>query len=345
MIVLFTDFYNNNHVIQATKNHKQKFRELVLATFVVTVTGMVTMGLKHKEDPRFPGFVYSVICTQVDNLWLEYILLLRESFVQIYTWGLVVQFILIYLVVSRTVEYCLIIVSYHNHCEDIDDQQQERSSQDVDTTAVTTNTPLFHWNNVGSPNNALTLRPPKSVTTTRKDMTNAIMFYQKLARIVHEVNEAFASLVSYLLGGTLAMCCIFAYIPLRHWRSTHAGSMLFYVFTFFSLVLVLSQFYPVLGIAHERSLQFKRSWTGWLASSEEIRDEQTKKDATTNGKKPQRGCCCDDQHDLQRLKLRLSACYPIGFKCGEFFVIRPSTTLTFFSVIATYLIIMLQFDL
>lgn len=318
----FLDHYRNQDVLQAIRNHTKNFQRLSFSTLIVTILAVVVMVLKHQGDPYFPGFLNSLMNSEQEGkLWFQYFSLFREIVNQLYSWATVGQFALTYTIISRTIEYCLVIISCRNNV---------RSQQLVST--------IVDKNGNGMSNPTTFFRP--TFDTTAKDMKNVIVFYQKLASIIADFNELFSTLISHVLGGTLVVCCVFAYVPLRHWKSTPISGMLFYIFSFFSLFLILSQFYPVLGMAYVRSIEFQRSWLTWLSSE---RSKQFGKNNDDGNRKC--GCKCEENQEFHRLKLRLEACYPIGFKCGEYFIMRPSTMLTFFSVISTYLIIMLQFDL
>jgi hypothetical protein len=123
------------------------------------------------------------------------------------------------------------------------------------------------------------------------------------------------------LSWSLLLCCTFGYLPLKYWKTTPAYLLAFFVVGCMFLAALLCTLNPVMGITYDRSRDFKRSWIKGLAL-----------------RKGAQGL-----DGIQQLYLKLKCCYPFGFTCGHFFIIRTFTMLTCFSASSTYIIIMLQF--
>lgn len=169
-----------------------------------------------------------------------------------------------------------------------------------------------------------------SSTEFLSGLDKSLKYFKKLGELTDQENAIFAWTVFSQFGGYLGISCIMAFMPLQYWSVVPKLSLLMYIFIFATLMVILCLVFPVMGSVYDESILYVKSWTKGLAYSKEdlFLSELSR----------------EDKKYFKLLKFRLRACDPFGVKCGDFFIIRKSTMLTFFSVISTYLIIMLQFD-
>lgn len=161
------------------------------------------------------------------------------------------------------------------------------------------------------------------------ELDKSLRYFEKLSKLMDADNEMFAWIVFSQFGGYLFLGCIIAYTPLQYWTVVPKLSLLMYIFIFVTWIIILCRLFPGMGSVYDKSIVFIESWTAGMAYSQE---DLFLTEVTSNKKY------------FKLLKFRLASCVPFGVKCGDFFIIRKSTMLTFFSVISTYLLIMLQFD-
>lgn len=159
------------------------------------------------------------------------------------------------------------------------------------------------------------------------ELDQALIYYKRLDHLVKESNKLFAWNLAIIMGGYSLMGCIVAFLPLHYWDS-NSPLMLGYIFLFVTMMYIFCRTIPGMGKVYEVSKSFRVSW---------LRGVSYSKDSLN--------LVVEQGNYFKLLKLRLQSCIPFGFKCGNFFYIKTSTILTFFSAIATYVIILLQLDI
>jgi len=159
-------------------------------------------------------------------------------------------------------------------------------------------------------------------TDKSKEVTVVVELYRKLEEIVEDYNDIYRWVVFLQLSMSLFLCCIFGFAVLKYWTSLPDYQFVLYLTGLVFLVLLLCSVNPLLGIVYDRTVEFKRSWIQRIA-------EGSRKEIS--------------QYNANML--RLKSCYPFGFVCGIFFIIRTFTMFACFSVCSTYLVIMLQLEL
>lgn len=140
--------------------------------------------------------------------------------------------------------------------------------------------------------------------------------YRELRRIVQRFNEANAWALFAYKGVTLMFCTLMLYYPSRKSRVNESQEDYFICYAcalgimsrIFVLLYVMGQFYA----ASER---FGHNWKRFLAGQELL---------------------------SERHSAILHCCAPLGFESGDFYVVKPSTVLTFYSVLLSYVIFVFQ---
>lgn len=142
--------------------------------------------------------------------------------------------------------------------------------------------------------------------------------YRRVEFVVENINECFSG--SFLAHQTLylAMMCILIFVFLRSSESTSLITSIFFSTYSIFFTLRICCLLPFLGKLGEDSEIFIYSWL------EEI-------PKLLRGGKP-----------YETAEVKLHACRILGINCGDYYDIQGSTILTFFSIVTTYLIILLQ---
>lgn len=78
------------------------------------------------------------------------------------------------------------------------------------------------------------------------------------------------------------------------------------------MLIMLGRVYPQLGSVYERSVVFQESWLGGLAFDYMESEFAYKMNLMTSD-------------NWQKYRFKLQCCYPFGFKCGNFFIIKTYT--------------------
>lgn len=158
------------------------------------------------------------------------------------------------------------------------------------------------------------------------EMDDALGYNKRLGELMDGANKIYAWLIALQMGGYSVLCCIVAFLPIHYWNSTSPLGLLGYVFLFIAVIFIFCRVFPEMGSVYDASKSFKIAWLRELAYS---------RDALR--------LVVEHEKYFKLLRLRVKSCVEFGFKCGNFVFIKTSTMLSFFSVISTYLIILLQF--
>ena len=142
--------------------------------------------------------------------------------------------------------------------------------------------------------------------------------YRRVEFVVENINDCFSG--TFLAHQTmyLSMMCILIFVFLRSSDTNTLITTIFFSTLSIFFTLRICCLLPFLGRMGEDSEIFIYSWL------EEI-------PKLLRGGKP-----------YETAEVKLHACRVLGINCGDYYDIQGSTVLTFFSIVTTYLIILLQ---
>jgi hypothetical protein len=291
-IVCFLGKYAGPKVAEVVRFHRWSFTWLIFIKVIIVVSAVSLLMAKHYEDPKFPAFLTNLLYDSLENYSYHYLILLvsymKEVYMQILLWGYILHFFFTSITFSRSIEHCIELICY--------DLKSIVSSR--------------QWKKVEG------------------EADQAVIYFHRLHKLVKDFSEIFAWFMFFQLGGSIALCCIFGYVPLKHWKTTSFGFLLQNIAGCGYMIVMYSRLYPVLGRLYDKTEEFKRSWMSALALALESDQSHLITDES-----------------IQNIMLKLKSCYPYGFICGHFFVIRTYTMLTCFSAVSSYIVIMLQFGI
>lgn len=174
-------------------------------------------------------------------------------------------------------------------------------------------------------------------------MKLAVTKFEHLRAGVIQYNGIFSGLLFFCKAMLIMQITLMSYIPLRRSNTlpfsttmTLMGLTLHQVIRTGILLIEMGKVYRVSG-------QFTETWMRLLVGRitlhghvEEKHNEVSKpRDARVNG----------DKWTGFLMKSQLETCKPFGFDSGGCYVVTPNTILTFFSIVTSYLIIMLQLQI
>ena len=133
--------------------------------------------------------------------------------------------------------------------------------------------------------------------------------YEDLNNLMNQFNECFGYL--YLLIKIFALFNIYFYVFCVLRYKNYPGLFVYFYIAVIHAGRVL-YLLPFLAAAYTESVQFKNSWSKSL------------------------------KHLTDLQKNQMASIQPLGVKVGNLYVIIPSTVLTFFSVMTTHIIVLLQ---
>ncbi|CAL8072770.1 unnamed protein product [Orchesella dallaii] len=146
--------------------------------------------------------------------------------------------------------------------------------------------------------------------------------FEHIRGLMNEYNGIFKGLFLFFKGILILQITIMAYIPVKRLYVVPFSSIMI----FFALTLhYVAQIVMVLceaGRVFHASRMFQDNWMRNLQKS---------------------GLCVTDTG--LNLKMLLETCTPFGFDCGGCYVVDTRTVLTFFSIITSYLIVLLQLQI
>jgi hypothetical protein len=153
-----------------------------------------------------------------------------------------------------------------------------------------------------------------ALINTNTEFERCLMNYNQLKDTVAQYSSLSAWILFAYKGFSLALTCLSVYSAVYFSGTNHYLKRSALIFIFLSCIQLirLSAITILMGKVYAKSELFKESWT--LAI-----------------------------HELAPLNQRkLSLLSPFGFRCGIFYELQPSTVLTYFSILTTYVIVMLQ---
>lgn len=158
------------------------------------------------------------------------------------------------------------------------------------------------------------------------DFKTIVSLYQEMETLVVCYNQIFRSLIFIFKTIAVIQLCIYVYVPIRRTdflpvKVTFGSLLIFLVLTLFFTIQVCLMIVPM-GTIRARSQQIKR-----LLKSKLLKMSPYLK-----------------RTEVVDMKRGFSNCYQLGFESGWFYIIDKGTILTFFSIAASYLIILLQLD-
>jgi len=146
--------------------------------------------------------------------------------------------------------------------------------------------------------------------------------FEHIRELMNEYNGIFKGLFLFFKGILILQITIMAYLPVkRMYVLPFSSTAIFFALTVHyvaQIVMVLCE----TGRVYQVCRQFQDSWMRNLQKS---------------------GLCATDTG--YNLKMLLETCSPFGFDVGGCYVVETRTVLTFFSIITSYLIVLLQLQI
>lgn len=142
-----------------------------------------------------------------------------------------------------------------------------------------------------------------------------LSYYHELSILVKSFNRIFCWPISLYKVLTMLRLCCYVYVLLKHADYSFYGLLIF-PYAALSLIIKFGIILMTLGNVPFMSKQFLKYWIRVVVQLERI--------------------------PFSALERKLARVSKFGFMCGNFYIIRPHTVLTFFSVTLTYVIILLQ---
>lgn len=174
-------------------------------------------------------------------------------------------------------------------------------------------------NNIGHTKNQL-----------RKHVESILDRFEVVKDAMMKYNKIFGGLHLFCKGMLLFQITALAYFPLQRMNAVPFPSLSIFVTMLIHDVIQVVVLLFEMGSVFKVSNKFKETWIWNLQKlSRCTRD-------TTDGE--------EDRNGLELLKLKgmLESCTPVGFEFGGCYIVTSNTILTVFSIVSTYLIIMMQ---
>ena len=133
--------------------------------------------------------------------------------------------------------------------------------------------------------------------------------YEDLNILVNQFNQYFSNLIILYKGFALLHIYFFVFCFIRY--RNHPELHLFFFIAVLHVIRILFLL-PYLAAVYKKSLHFKAAWSKALKCLTELQQDQ------------------------------IALIQPLGIKPGNLYVVLPSTLLTFFSVMTTHIIVLLQ---
>jgi len=164
---------------------------------------------------------------------------------------------------------------------------------------------------------------PNASTVAMHSPRTAFRIYSKLDHLVTSFNAIFGNLLIGIKFSSLVSICLLLYVPIRHPVDM---PMALGHFTLMLAVLVkVGPLITSMGDVQTESINFKKSWIHALGNNH-----------TRNGDEI-------GMEDVSQEMAPFSYVPPIFFNGGPFYDIHSYTILTFFSIVTTYIIVVLHF--
>ena len=276
--------------------------------------------------PRHPAYLYNLMDPSAESCLFLIISAVVEQVFFVIMWSFFFLFEFIAIGFSHSVSKCLEILSYHPHSH----FPVNPTSQSDPVTAKLAKQKI-----------KTITKYPTSHDITSNQLTFCLEMYDKLSLLVRSYNSLFAYLLFYLKAMILVMLCALIYVPLRFKIKQNTSISTLALLIFFGLAYSLTRRLVLLlnsmGNVYQKSLSFKASWVNHVFPFPRLAFPVAETDYAVF---ESAASILKRQNQLHKDLLQL--CPPIRFKCAAFYDISPNTLLTFFSIMTTYLIVLLQ---
>lgn len=297
--------------------HHRRAKVVHIYLPTVIIISLVLITLNHLHHPQFPGHITSLFLRPGDGFFSNW----RNGLITLFSFG-VQNFLILYFYLAL---YQFLFFTT--------------------ITAVSFQLCLNALIGKSSPEKLLALLKDGDCGSERllSFVESTVDKYEHIRSLMTEYNGTLSKMLLFFKGMFLVHMTLMSYFPLQKEKLLPRGSTTILVVVVIHYVVKVTELLSRMGAVYKTSKQFREVWMTNLRKVNfgEFRDTGRNQGQIENGKGSQRRGIVN----IVKMKLILDTCTPFGFDVGGCYVVKPGTILTFFSIITSYLIIMLQLQI